>query len=60
MSNSVERREILMIAGGMMLEGVTKEDVVGYLALMGYDPADIEWWCNTTLIEDQYQDKNNC
>lgn len=52
MTNSVERREILMVAGGMMLEGVTKEDVVGYLALMGYDPADIEWWCNTTLIED--------
>lgn len=52
MGNSVERREILMIAGGMMLEGVTKDDVVQYLAVMGYDPRDIEWWCNTTLIED--------
>jgi len=50
--NSEARREILMIAGGMMLEGVTKEDVVKYLAVMDYDPADIEWWCNTTLIED--------
>ena len=55
------RFEILTIAGGMLMEGCTKDDVVRYLAVMGcYDPADIEWWCNTTLIEDQYQDKNNC
>jgi len=48
-----ERFEILTIAGGMLMEGCSKDDVVRYLAVMGcYDPVDIEWWCNTTLIED--------
>ena len=37
--------EILTIAGGMMGEGCNKEEVVAYLAIMGYDPADIRWWC---------------
>ncbi len=49
---SEERFEILTVAGGMMLEGITKDDVVRYLATMGCDPADIEWWCNTTPGED--------
>lgn len=39
-----ERFEILTIAGGMMMEGCSKEEVLAYLAVMKYDSADIEWW----------------
>lgn len=36
--------EIFMVASGMQVEGCKKEEIVAYLAIMGYDPADIRWW----------------
>jgi len=44
-----EQFEMEIVASGMMQEGCNKEEIVGYLAIMGYKAADIKDWYNNDL-----------